>query len=67
MYSTKFHTRDLHSHELGTHAAPWFLSKAIRSSEHYSADLEEADIVYVDGRAPVARLLQLLQGSRSQH
>lgn len=60
MYSTKFHTKDLYSHELGTHAAPWFLSKAIRSSEHYSADLEDADIVYVDGRALIGRLLLVL-------
>lgn len=48
VYSTKFHSKDLDSHTLGTHAAPWFLSKAIRSSSHYTSNLEEADIVYVD-------------------
>ena len=48
MYSTKFHTEGLENHSLGTHAAPWFLSKAIRASSHYAANWEEADIVFVD-------------------
>lgn len=32
----------------GTHAAPWYLAQAIRASGHYTADIEAADLVYVD-------------------
>ena len=48
VYSTRLHTENLDSHMLGTHAAPWFLGKALRSSSHYAADWQEADIIYVD-------------------
>ena len=36
------------SHISGTHAAPWFLAKAIRTSGHFTEDLEQADLVFVD-------------------
>ena len=36
------------SHLSGTHAAPWYLAKAIKSSVHYTVDLDSADLVYVD-------------------
>ncbi len=32
----------------GTHAAPWYLAQAIRASGHYTADIEAADLVFVD-------------------
>lgn len=32
----------------GTHAAPWYLAEAIRASGHYTADIDSADLVYVD-------------------
>ena len=38
--------RENHAH--GTHAGPWFLGEAIRSSSHYHSNWEDADIVFVD-------------------
>ena len=49
VYSAKASSTNLRTHRLGTHAAPWFLGKAIRSSVHYTGDWEKADIVFVDG------------------
>ncbi len=36
------------SHVRGTHAGPWFLANAIRSSGHFTDDVDTADIVLVD-------------------
>lgn len=42
-----FRLEDSLPYALATHSGPWHLREAIQSSNHVSADMETADVIYV--------------------